>query len=368
MCSPLDPVCRVGQAAAGSAFAAVVDAMNDAAGRALRTLMTFWTSTDVPDLASPTGVAAWLEQRLSYVTSAVAVASVLAAAAKLALTRRSEPGAELGRSLTRTALTAVVAVPLVNGLAQASDAWSSWILDAADVRGLGSVALNDLGPGLTLIGSLLIVISSLFQMAIMVVRGAVVAILVGLLPLSAAGSNTATGRQWFSKLTAWLLAFLLVKPAAALIYATGMQLESSTDSAQTELSGVFVLLLAVFALPALLRLLVPATAAIGNASGGTMTLSAGGALATGAIALGSAGAIGAAANTRHGGGTTSGPTGAGAAGGAAGSAPGGAPPSGPSAAPAAAQTAVRATGALMSGATAAADTPANDDHQEPTWR
>ena len=94
-------------------------------------------------------------------------------------------------------------------------------------------------------------------MAIMVVRGAVVAILVGLLPMSAAASNTATGKQWFSRVTAWLLAFLLVKPAAAMLYAAGMQLESSTDSAQAELSGVFVLLLAVFALPALLRFARP---------------------------------------------------------------------------------------------------------------
>jgi len=364
MCSPLDPVCRVAQAAAGSAFAAVVDAMNDAAGRSLKTLMTFWTSTNIPDLDSTTGITAWLQQRLGYVTSAVAVASVLAAAAKLALTRRSEPGAELGRSLARTALVAVVAVPLVNGLAQASDAWSSWILDAADVRGLGSVALNNLGLGLTLIGSLLIVISSLFQMAIMVVRGAVVAILVGLLPLSAAGSNTATGRQWFSKLTAWLLAFLLVKPAAALIYAAGMQLESSTDSAQAELSGVFVLLLAVFALPALLRLLVPATAAIGNASGGTMTLAAAGALATGAIALGSAGAMGAGASGQHGGS----PTGGSPSGGAGSTPSGGSPTSRPSAASVTAQTAVGSAGELASGATAIADTPETDNQQEPTWQ
>lgn len=368
MCSPLDPVCQVTQAVAGSAFSAVVDAMNEAAGRALRTLMTFWTAADVPDVGSPTGVTTWLQQRLGFVTTAAAVVAVLVAAAKLALTRRAEPGAELGRALTRTAVSALVAVPVVNGLAQASDAWSSWVLDAADVHGLGSVALSDLGPGLTLVGALLIVISSLFQMAIMVVRGAVVAILVGLLPLSAAASNTAVGRQWFSKITAWLLAFLLVKPAAAVLYAAGMQLESSTDSAQAELSGVFVLMLAVFALPALLRLLVPATAAVGNASGGTMTVSAAGALATGAIALGTAGAVGGAAAAR----STSGPSGAassaGSTGGTGGGAGGGAS-GGSSTAPAAAQSVTTAAQALTAGASGAADDSGQtDDPKEPTWR
>ncbi len=408
MCSPLDPVCHVAENIAGSAFGAVVDAMNAAAGKALKTLMTFWTSADVPDLGSPTGVTVWLQARLAYVTSAVAVCAVLIAAGKLALARRAEPGADLGRALTRTALAAVVAVPLVNGLAQASDAWSTWILNAADVRGLGSVALNDLGVGLSLVGSLLIVLSSLFQMAIMVVRGAVVAILVGLLPLSAAASNTAAGRQWFTKITAWLMAFLLVKPAAAMIYAAGMQLESSTDSAQAELSGVFVLLLAIFALPALLRLLVPATAAIGDASGGSMTVAAGGALATGAIALGTAGAGTAAAAGSGGGassgavgtpgqpntggskggstgggsgssggrGSTGGPT-EGSGGGTSGGTAGGTGPAGDGSGggggggKTATTTAARALASTASAGASAgsSDNPdASDDAQEPTWR
>jgi type IV secretion system protein TrbL len=356
-CNPLNPVCSITTTVAGSAFNAIVQDMSQAAGKSLKTLMTFWSSTGVPDLTSPTGVAEWLQSRLSYVTSAVAVAAVLVGAAKLALTRRSEPGYDLGKALARTAISAAVAVPMVNALAGASDAFSTWILSRADVTGLG-VSLDLLGPGLTLIGALLIILSSLFQMAIMVVRGAVVAILVGLVPLSAAGSNTATGRQWFSKICAWLLAFLLFKPAAAVVYAAGMQLESSTDSAQAELSGVFVLLLAVFTLPALLRLLVPATAALGSASGGQMTISAGTALATGAVAIGTVGASAGAAAAGASGATTAPPAPGGT--GAAGTAPG----SGPTGA-GGGRTA-RGVGAALN---AVPPAPAGDDADgaEPTW-
>jgi type IV secretion system protein TrbL len=358
-CNPLNPVCSITTTVAGSAFNAIVQDMNQAAGKSLKTLMTFWSSTGVPDLTSPTGVAEWLQSRLAYVTSAVAVAAVLIEAAKLALTRCSEPGYDLGKALARTAISAAVAVPMVNALAGASDAFSTWILSRADVTGLG-VSLDLLGPGLTLIGALLIILSSLFQMAIMVVRGAVVSILVGLVPLSAAGSNTATGRQWFSKICAWLLAFVLFKPAAAVVYAAGMQLESSTDSAQAELSGVFVLLLAVFTLPALLRLLVPATAALGSASGGQMTISAGTALATGAVAIGTVGASAGAAAAAGASGATAAPTPAPGATGAAGTAPGSAPTG-----PGGGRTA-RGVGASLN---AVPPAPAGDDADgaEPTW-
>lgn len=44
-------------------------------------------------------------------------------------------------------------------------------------------------------------------------------ILAGVLPLTAAGSTTEAGKATFYKTTAWLLAFVLYKPVAAIIYA-----------------------------------------------------------------------------------------------------------------------------------------------------
>jgi type IV secretion system protein TrbL len=289
ICSAINPFCTITQAVVASAFQQVVDAMSDAAGQVLKTLMTFWVHSDLPNLASPGGVTFWVNAHLSWLVSAAAVFSVLVGAARVAFTRRPDAGYDTLRMLLRTCVTAGVAVPVVALLAAAGDAFANWILDAASVTNLATLNLTALAPGVTLIGSLLIVLTSLFQMAIMVMRGAVVAILVGTLPLAAATTNTATGKQWFAKLCGWTGAFLLVKPVAALIYAAGLQLESQT-SASGQLSGMFVLLVAVFALPVLIKLLVPAAAAVGGSGGGSLVLAAAGAAATGAVVLSGAGA------------------------------------------------------------------------------
>ncbi len=262
--------------------------------------MSFWVRVNLPDLASPSGVTFWVNSHLSWLVSAAAVFSVLVGAGRLALSRRAEHGYDVARMLVRTMVTAAVAVPVVSLLAAGGDDFAHWILKHADVNSLATLKLAALAPGTVLIGDLVIILTSLFQMAIMVMRGAVVAILVGLLPVTAATTNTAVGKASFAKLCGWLGAFLLVKPTAALIYAGGLQLEAQT-SAQAELSGIFVLGLAVIALPVLIKMLVPAAGAIGNSGGGAMTLAAAGAAATGAIALTGGGAAAGAA--RAGGGT-----------------------------------------------------------------
>jgi type IV secretion system protein TrbL len=303
VCSVFSPGCKITQAIVGSAFQQVVDAMSDAAGQVLKTLMTFWVHSDLPNLASPGGVTFWVNAHLSWLVSAGAVFSVLVGAARVGFTRRPDAAYDTLRMLLRTCVTAAVAVPVVALLAAAGDAFANWILDAASVTNLATLNLTALAPGVTLIGSLLIVLTSLFQMAIMVMRGAVVAILVGTLPLAAATTNTATGKQWFAKLCGWTGAFLLVKPVAALIYAAGLQLESQT-SASGQLSGMFVLLVAVFALPVLIKLLVPAAAAVGGSGGGSLVLAAAGAAATGAVVLSGAGAGAAAGGGARGLGTS----------------------------------------------------------------
>ena len=59
---------------------------------------------------------------------------------------------------------------------------------------------------------------------LMFVRGGMLVLLVGTLPLIAAFSNTEMGLQWFRKATAWLIAFALYKPAAAIVYAVAFKL------------------------------------------------------------------------------------------------------------------------------------------------
>jgi hypothetical protein len=89
---------------------------------------------------------------------------------------------------------------------------------------------------------------------------------------------------------AWLAAFTLYKPVAALIYATAFRMVGRDQAPTTVVSGVFLMVLAIFALPALLRFLVPATTAMASGNAGAMagalvggTLATGAALATGGM-------------------------------------------------------------------------------------
>ena len=50
-------------------------------------------------------------------------------------------------------------------------------------------------------------------------------LLLGVLPIAAAATNTEMGRGWFKQIIAWLLAFILYKPVAAIVYATAIRLD-----------------------------------------------------------------------------------------------------------------------------------------------
>src|SRR3546814_1433386 len=76
------------------------------------------------------------------------------------------------------------------------------------------------------------------QVALMVVRGGLLVILAGVLPLAASFTNTQMGKQWFGRIVGWTFAFILYKPAAALIYSAAFQLVG-TDAFQDDGGGLW---------------------------------------------------------------------------------------------------------------------------------
>ena len=140
------------------------------------------------------------------------------------------------------------------------------------------------GAGIELIVSLLIIVSALIQLMLMILRIGLMIILTGTLPLAAAASMSDWGETWWRKHLGWLAAWLLYKPAAALLYVAAFQLtQGKHQSLVTVLAGFMLLVLVGAVLPALLRVIVPMTANLGAASGGAIAMGAAGAAATGAI-------------------------------------------------------------------------------------
>jgi hypothetical protein len=196
---------------------------------------------------------------------------------------------------------------------------------------LGVLTLNQ--PGLVLIFGLLVMLSSFVQICLMYIRIGVLIMLIGTLPLAAASSMTGWGEGWWKKHIGWLAAWLLYKPAAALIIYSATTMTNTKNAngdadLNANIAGMGMLILSVFALPALLKLIVPATAALGGTSGGTVALGAVNNIASGAVSIagGSAGGGGGGGGGAGGSGGATGPQGSPSSG--AGSSAGGAPAGG----------------------------------------
>jgi len=277
----------------------------------------------------------FLQNSLWYYVGGLAVLSVIIGGIRMAWEQRAQPGKDVIQSLITLVVVSGAGLAVITLAVTAADAFSVWVLNGAtdcDVSAAGAsqcfgtniatmVALTSTSPigliGILLLGTIALLMTYV-QVALMVVRGGLLVILAGVLPLTASFTNTQMGKQWFGKIIGWTLAFILYKPAAALIYAAAFSL-TGTDAFQKDgggiwsiLTGLALMLMALIALPALLRFVAPMTGVVagGGASGLALAGGAGmvgGELATGAVRRMSSSGVGA---TSGGGGQSAAPSGA----------------------------------------------------------
>ncbi len=300
----IEPACRVVghliHSGASNAAGGVLDAIAQAIGAGVRWVVvntaTWWVQIPSPDLASEPAVAR-IQQWLLPITAAVAVGGVIAAGARMALTRRANPLIDVTGGLLTLAAATTLGVTIATVLLKAGDAWSAWILQAS-TGGQFTQRLElalDLGgsaaSAVVMIFGIIAIVLSLVQAALMLFRQAALVILAGVLPLAAAGSVAPMTRAWVRKVTAWMLALICYKPAAAAVYAAAFTMIGTGRSPRTVLMGFVMLLLSVLTLPALMKFFTWTTGAIGAPGGGGGLLNAAtvGAITVGALRSGGAG-------------------------------------------------------------------------------
>ncbi len=296
-------ICNAPGAAIAAGWEATVTSLVKGVSKIVKLLFTFWMSFPDPDVTSGNSQISFLDTHLSWIVNAVAAGATLTAAILVILTRSTTHARTLGAVLLRVVAAGVFVGPLISGLLTAGDAYGRWIINdavgdnfASKLYQLGDptgMTVNNSGSTLMLLFALAGSTGSLAMIATLIFRTIVVTVLVGLLPLTAAASMSATGRQAWAKHTAWLLAFVLVKPAGATLLAVAFHWVQDGTTPQDGLLGGVCLLMMGLLLPVMLRLLVPATSAVAGRSGALAGI---GALATGALALapgGQAAAVGA---------------------------------------------------------------------------
>ena len=278
--------------------------------------------------AGPTnaaGATLFLQSSLWWYMGVAAVASVIIGAARMIWEQRAEPGRETLKSLLTLIVVAGSGVTIVALLVQAADSFAVWVingsLDCSVLDGvcfgtqMGTLIMlsstTPLGALLVIILGIIAILASVFQIVLMVARGGLLVILTGILPLAASATNTEMGKAWFKKCVGWLIAFILYKPAAAIVYAAAFQL-AGTDVFQDDgsgllslLTGLMLMIIALFALPALMRFVTPMVGAVAGGGGAALAGAALGSLPSGAASVGRM----ASGSGSGGGGSSNGPAG-----------------------------------------------------------
>lgn len=246
-------------------------------------------TTNIPTLGTD-GTSGAVNAQTQWVVVYTAVGSLLFAAGRMALERRGEAGATALKGLLRLVVVAGAATAVLTALANLSDRYADHLFTAGAQEQLTNIGCSD-GDGieafLLLVLAFLLLIAAIVQTILLYVRLGVMVILLGTLPLAAAASMTDWGTGWWRKHLGWMIAWLLYKPAAGLVIFAGSAMISSGDGSGTheKIAGIGVMLLSALALPALLKLVVPATAALGSGGQGAVGTAVGG-LASGAKSIG----------------------------------------------------------------------------------
>jgi hypothetical protein len=247
----------IGGAATGALGNGFADAMRDGATWVIETTVGWWINIPAVDLES--SPASTIRGYVLWLAVAVATAGVIWQGILLTLSRKPDPVLNVGRGLFLVALWSAVGIIGPAAALRAGDAFSSWVLGEASGGHAADrlVALASLAPiestGAVILLGLLMMLVGLVQAVLMMFREGAVVILSGVTVLAAAGSFTRATRPWLPRVVGWLLALICYKPAAALVYASALALVGEGQDPRTVVVGLAMMVLAIVALPALMR-------------------------------------------------------------------------------------------------------------------
>lgn len=284
---------------------------------------TFWIDKSTTHIGGE-GSAAWDVRYLTaWLSGVVFFGSLIMAAMMLMLNSRGDDIRKIMMGIIKMVVVSGAAFKVIDLMIDASDAFSKWVIEtaigAADGKfvtkllNVASIQPNGIGWALIALGCLVGIAANLIQFAMMECREAILPLVAGIIPLAAAAALTDWGQQWLRKTTSWVISFIMMKPAAAIIYAVAIKMVSgaSLDPAQRYkqqanqligvagrvlpggvsvgedmgmfIRGLIMMVLAAVALPALIRLITPAAEAMG-VGGGALAAAAGAvSVVTGAI-------------------------------------------------------------------------------------
>ncbi|WP_143168438.1 hypothetical protein [Amycolatopsis australiensis] len=239
--------------------------------------MGWWTIQSTVDFGSP--AIRLIQQYTMPLSVIMLMAGVILAAAKTALVRRGEPLTNLAVNVLTFLVLATAGVGLLAALQTGGDAFSAWIISEAGAdfgeRFAQAATSSYTGAFGVILVSLLCIVIAFVQWVLMLFRAAALVLLAGALPFAAAASTVQGRTDSTKRVVTWSVAILLYKPTGALIYAAGFTTLSEGGSLLVMLQGVVILLMAIIALPSLVRLFSWMSAPMPSGGSGGVAAAAG---------------------------------------------------------------------------------------------
>ena len=296
-----DVSCAASESFLNSIYQSISNTLQDIA----KGLGTFWVNTPTINLGDehgkPSEVVQFIQNSLSSYSSAILVIAVIYGGTQMILQRSGKPLMDLAYALLKYVLISGAGLATCVLALRAGDEYSKWVIEKSTPHGsFGDSLTMLLGIGLAapssgivmfvIIIGIIAIIIAVIQIGLLIIRSAIAIMLVGTLSIAYSGTNMGWGKNWAQKHTAWLIAFLLYKPAASTIYAAAFRIMDSFGDQKGDpgqqmvyfTTGLVLMIGSLAALPALMRLITPQVAAAAGSSpmfAGAM----GGAMASGAI-------------------------------------------------------------------------------------
>lgn len=302
-CGIVDVTCKATEAVDSATDGWATD-MKETLEWMVETVFTGWIHSSVAVISTDVGLVSFLQAHLMVIAGMFLAISTVLFGIRLIFKPSREVIGSGARFYLRVLVVISGAVTIAQILIRTTDEYSTWIIDqATQGTGLADTLLNTMGLGgpasfftMLFFGGIALFFT-VIQGFLLALRNLALPLLVGASPVAVALSQSEVGQNWWSKYLSWFIAYLLYKPTAATIYASGFWLMANGNVLGSDslgeaiirgmnfINGAMVMLLAVASFRALMTVVTPITGKLtgGGAGAAVITASAVAATVSGAI-------------------------------------------------------------------------------------
>jgi hypothetical protein len=271
-------------AAGNSVLQPVVDAFNESAGHAIKWSLGLFATVS-PDVTGSTNGIDAVRNSLTWIVAFIATACLIAVGAKMVFSRDARPVMGAFRGMALLVLVTGASIAIYNILAKAAAEFAKWVIDGAGGNDAGVAkmthAMGTAGLGLALLFAFIAILVSLGLIATAMIRGAIAIVLLSFMPAIAAGTLLDSGLALFKRTVGWLAAAAIWPAVAGTIFAVALNTFKGAADGKAVCEALAAMMLAILALPAMMRLVTPLSA-MGSGGSGALAAAGGAVFATGA--------------------------------------------------------------------------------------